>query len=272
MTALKLSSKLFLAAFVLLIITNIVVLWGVYINRTSETTSHITLTQRELKLPYSMQKENNSISLKLTYRTINKLNNSHQDNWLNIVKLKELGFDTNKYLNSIQSIGTQTKEVFIVLENDGESYEKSLKSTEESLAEKEALYNANKDNKSKQRGYENAKNNLTREQISQSRLFAIDAGLDYKKLRQKYANKTNYIIVKGLVKPFKEHKQKILYGYIQQLNIQTMHLPYKFKRVLKGVKPINNYKYTQNNSPKYKVEVKYGSRYEPWITNVKKIY
>ncbi len=155
------------------------------------------------------------------------------------------------------------------MENDGEAYKESLKSAEAVLTKKEALYNANKDDKKKQRDYENAKNELAREQISHSRLFAIDAGLDYERLRQKYPDKTDYLIVKGVVGLAIEHKEKILYGYIQRLNVQTVYLPYKFKHILKDIKPINNYKNEQNTPPKYKIEVKYGSRYEPFITSVK---
>lgn len=268
----NLSSKLFASAFALLVITNAVMLLGVYLNRSSETTSEATLTQRELQLSNSIAKENNNVSLRLAYRTANKLIRSHQDNFLNHLKLEELGFDTDKYLYSKEGTRTPTKEVFIVLENDGELYKKSLKLAETTLIEKEALHNANKDDKKKQIDYENAKNNLTREQISQSRLFAIDAGLDYEGLREKYPNKTNYIIVKGVVGLIKEHKEKTLYGYIQQLNVQTLHLPYKFKHLLKDIRPINNHKNTQNTSLAYKMEVKYGSRYEPFITSVKIIY
>lgn len=268
----KLSSKLFASAFALLVVTNVVMLLGVYLNRSSEATSETTLTQRELQLPSSIRKESSGISLRLAYRTAYKSSRSHQDNFLNHVKLKELGFDADKYLYSKEGIRTPTKEVFIVLEYDGESYKKSLKSAEAVLMEKEALYNAHKDDKKKQRDYENAKNNFTREQISQSRLFAIDAGLEYEGLRQKYPNKTDYLILKGVVGLVKDYKEKILYGYIQRLNVQTIHLPYKFKYLLKDIKPISNHKDAQNTSPKYKIEVKYGSRYEPFITSVKRIY
>jgi len=272
MKVFKLSSKLFASAFALLIVSNAVMLFGVYLNRSSETTSEVTLTQRELQLSSPMRKENNSLSLKLVYRTANRSSRSRPDNFLNDVKLKELGFDTDKYLYSKEGTAATTKEVFIVLENDGESYKESLRSAEEELMRKEALYNANKDDKVKQIAYENAKSDLAREQMSQSRLFAIDAGLDYETLRQKYPDKTDYLILKGVVRAVKEHKEKSLYGYIQHLNVQAIHLPYEFKHLLKDIKPINNHRNMQNTPPKYKIEVKYGSRYEPFITSVKIIY
>jgi hypothetical protein len=272
MKILNLSSKLFASAFALLVITNAVILFGVYLNQSSETTSEATLTQRELQLSNSMRKENNSVSLRLVFRTTNNLNRSHQDNFLNIDKLKELGFDTDKYLYSKDGARAPSKELFVVLENDGELYKKSLKSAEAELMEKEALYNANKDDKKKQRDYENAKNSLTREQTSLSRLFAIDAGLDYEGLRKKYANKANYLIVKGVVGLVKEYKQKNLYGYIKQLNVQTIHVPYNFKYLFKDVEPIYNHKDAQDNYAKYNVEIMYGSKYEPFVTSVKRIY
>ena len=268
MKILKSSSKLFVAAFALLILTNIVVLLGIYLNRSGETTSEVILTQRELEIPYSMKKENNSIFLKLVYRNINKSKFSHLGNWLNVSKLNELGFETDKDINYKKNTRRQSKEVFIVLEYNGESYKKSLKLAEETFSEQEALYSVDK---SKQRAYKNAKRSLSREQTSASRLFAIDAGLYYEKLRQKYTNKANFIIVKGLVKISNGYKKKITYGYIQQLHIQKIHLPYEFKHVLKNIKPINKYNEKQNTVPSYKVEVKYGSRFEPWISSVKRI-
>ena len=270
MRTFKLSSKLFVSAFALLIATNALMLLGVYLNRTSETTSEVTLTQRELQLSNRIQKENNSVSLRLVYRTENR-SGSH-NNFLNHDKLKELGFDTDKHLYSKEGSRATTKEVFVVLENDGEAYKRSLKSAEAALTKNEALYSANKDDERSQRAYENAKNELAREQISQSRLFAVDAGLDYERLRQKYPDKTKHLILKGVVRLVKEHKEKSFYGYIQHLNIQTIHLPYKFKHLLKDIKPMINHKNEQSTPPKYKMEVKYGSRYEPFITSVKVIY
>lgn len=259
MKLLKFSSKLFIASFALLILTNVVVLLGVYLNRSSEPTSHATLTQRELRLPYSVNKENSNISLKLVYRIFNKQRYSRNADWLNLAKLKELGFNTDKYLYTQSRRQTPSKEVFVVLEYDGQAYKDSLKLAEERFTEKEALYKANNTNNNK-RAFENAKRNLTREQTSASRLFAIDAGLDANALRQQYLSKDKYLVVKGLVKVIKGYKHQQAHGYIQQLNVQKIHLPYEFKHLIQGVKP------------KYSVELNYGSRYEPWISSFKRIY
>lgn len=265
MKSLNFSSKLFMVAFALLIMTNIVVLLGVYLNKSGEVTSEMTLTQRELKVPYYISKENNSMSLRVIYRVLNKGTYSHLSYWLDSVKLKKLGFDTDKYLSVNYKIKIPKKEVFIVLEYNGESYKKSLESAKEDLAEKQALYNANKNSSNKKMDYESAKRDLTSEKISASRLFAVDAGLDYDMLRQKYASKSDYMIVKGLVRVRVNHKLKTLDAYTEELSIEKIHLPYKFKHILKGIKPSKFYE-----KPKYKVKVKYGSRYEPWISSVKK--
>ncbi|QOY55767.1 DUF4824 family protein [Candidatus Sulfurimonas marisnigri] len=271
MKKLNSSSKLFLAAFILLITTNLVVLTGVYINRSGETTSDTTLTQRELKLPYVMQEEISNISLRINYRTLKKTKRSPGVDWLDTTKLKELGLDTNKYIDS-KNNEKESKEAFIVLEYDGEAYKESLKLAEEDFVANEILYNENKYSKGRERSYNRAKESLTSEQLSASRLFAIDAGLDYDKLRRKYTSKVSYIIVKGVVKLGQSSKDKSIYGYIQQLSIRNVYLPYRFKQVFKDVKTANNYKNRQSISPQYKVELKYGSRYEPWINSVQRIY
>lgn len=270
----KSSWGLFTLAFILLLGTNAVVLTGVYLNRTIEITSHTVLTQRELHTPYKNKKENNGVSLRLVYRTLNsdKSQGSYYKapSWLNASKLRELGFNTDAHLSSINRKKTAPKEVFIVLENDGEAYKKSLTLAEANFWQKEILFNANKDDKRVKQNYEDAKKLLNREQTSESRLFAVDAGLEYEKLRQIYSDKNKYIIVKGLVN--KAYQYKIgqeQYGSVQQLDVQKIHLPYKFKYVLKGSTPDNYLNNPADNIQKYEVEIKYGSRYEPWISSVK---
>ena len=268
----KSSLGLFTLAFILLLGTNAVVLTGAYLNKTMEVTSHAVLTQRELQIPYASKKENNEVSLRIVYRTPKESLYNKAPSWLNASKLAELGFNTDIHLSSKNHKSTPQKEVFLVLEYDGEAYQKSLILAEENLEQKEVLYNANKDEKRVKRNYEDAQRHLNRERVSESRLFAVDAGLEYKKLRQTYFDKTKYIIVKGLVNIDYQYmiadKQ---YGYIQQLNIQRIHLPYEFKHVLKDVTTGNYLNHRVDNASKYKVEVKYGSRYEPWISSVEKI-
>ena len=272
----KSSLGLFTLAFILLFSTNIIIFLGVYLNK-SDVTSQTVLTQRELKLPYRSFKENSGLSLRIAYRTLKEDVGDYSYNrspaWLDEAKLKELGFDTNKHADTKKSKIAPSKELFLVLENDGKTYQKSLKLAKEDLEAKEILYIANKMNKSITRDFENAKKYLEKEKVSESRLFAIDAGLDYEKLRIKYSDKSKYIIVEALFRFVYRDKITKSYTYIQNLNIKEIHLPYKFKYILKDIEPINRNMYGNKKSspPKYSVEVKYGSRYEPWISSVDKL-
>ena len=266
------SYKLFLLAFCVVILSNIVVLVGVYLNRSGEPTSEIVLTQRELALPYRYAKENSAISLSIIYRTENAFRDKYLDynapEWLNEVKLKELGFNIAKYNNPNSHRNRPTKEVFLVLQYNGEAYRESLKLREEGLERKAILLYANKKIK---RDYEDAKNNLEYEKVSASRLFAIDAGLNYEVLRQKYSNKTKYMIVKGLIILVHKYKKNELYGRIQELSVKNIHVPYEFKHIFKNIKTKVKHGRMKNRPPQYKVVVKYGSSYEPWIDVVNKI-
>jgi len=272
----KSSLGLFTLTFSLLFLTNIIIFFGVYLNK-SDVTSQTVLTQRELKLPYRSFKENSGLSLRITYRTLKKDVGDYSYNrspiWLNEAKLKELGFDTNKHSDAKKSKIAPSKELFLVLEYDGKTYQKSLKLAKEDLEAKEILYITNKMNKSIKRDFENAEKYLEKEQISESRLFAIDAGLDYEELRIKYTDKRKYIIVEALLNFVYRDRITKPYAYIQNLNIQEIHLPYEFKNILKDIEPINRYMYgnKKNSPPKYSVEVKYGSKYEPWISSVDKL-
>ena len=69
----KASLRIFIVAFLVLVITNIMILSGVSSNRSDEPTSHTILTQREL--PFSLghfSKDNNGIFLRFVYRKYTK--------------------------------------------------------------------------------------------------------------------------------------------------------------------------------------------------------
>ncbi|MFT7823310.1 MAG: DUF4824 family protein [Sulfurimonas sp.] len=64
------SKKLFLIAFLILILTNLIVLYGVFNNKKGEPESQIILTERELQVPYSTSKENSGLSLRILLQSL----------------------------------------------------------------------------------------------------------------------------------------------------------------------------------------------------------
>lgn len=280
----KASLGIFIVAFLVLAITNIFVLTGVNLNRSGEPTSHTILTQRELREPhiYYLNKDNNAIFLRFDYRY-------DRDNWLNEEGLEKLGFDIEGYRNSKDQKLFMSKEVFIVLENDGDAYQESLKRAEERVIEKELLYNKDLNNEVLKHQMIQLKKELLSEQLSKSRLFAIDAGLSYEKIRQKYDNIRKYIIVKGVIWPIYYPKfdnvPDRFYAFIEKLSIPKLYIPLKHSKWIRELsdkieKERNVYAYLLdydygfskfNKKPGYQVELKYGKHYEPWVVSVDKI-
>ena len=87
-----------------------------------------------------------------------------------------------------------------MLENNGEHYREALKRAKGLFESEEGSFKLNPGNKGLRDKFERAEKRLNRERISETRLFAIDAGLDSKELREIYKDRTRYVITKGLVR------------------------------------------------------------------------
>lgn len=274
------SRNLFILAFSILLIANLIVLFGVLANRSGTPDFTGNLTERELNLPWRIHNENSGLTLQVVWRTaINKSYDSYYSGsgfnaWFNDKKLTELGFKVDTLLNSKEyqhHYNNQLpKEVYIVLEYNGESYQKSLVNAKNELIEsKEKLAKTPEDKKLLQR-VERAKENLEKEKITNSRLFAIDAGLDHAKLRDRYSDRSKFIITKGIVRPrfySRENKNRV-FGYITKLSVERVHVPLKFKKKLESLTNKDTTKNTDLTPPRYNIEFAYGKRAEPYIISV----
>jgi hypothetical protein len=270
------SRGLFALSFTILLATNIVVLSGVISNRSGAPEAQIMLTERELQLPYRVRKENTGLALRLAWRALGKDNYPGRRNpyWLNAEKLEDLGFNLNDDLSSNKNTTYYKraipKEVFIVLEINGESYSKAVKRAEVALEKEKGSLKLNPSDKRLRNKFEKAEKQLERERITETRLFAIDAGLDSNELREKYEDRTRFIITKGLVKPRYGYKMKgeEVFGYITNLSVASIYVPLKHRQIFDTLLAQGKSKKNEA-SPRYKIELAYGSRLEPWIESVK---
>ncbi len=275
------SRGLFAFCFVILVATNITVLSGVSSNRNGEPDSQIILTERELQIPYQVYKENSGLSLRLTWRALgpvkedNYYSNGSTPVWFDAEKLKELGFNINDYLRQNDSTTFYKqpilKEVFIVLEYDGEQYAEAVKRSKNGLAREEGLFNKNPDDKKLRDNLNRAKKRLKHEQITETRLFAIDAGVDPGKLRKKYGDRARFIIIKGLVKPrhkfYKNNKE--VSGYISRLSVSSIYIPLKHRQVFDAIVTRDKSNRNDIRPPRFNVKLAYGKRLEPWMMSIK---
>lgn len=274
------SRGLFLLGFLILVASNIVVLSGVASNKYGEPESQVTLTERELQLPYKIHQENSGLALRLTWRALGKIDNhgSYSDwrspAWLSEKKLEELEFDINDFLRSNGDTTSYKqaipKEVYIVLENDGESYREALKRAEVALDRENNSVQLNPGNKKLRTSFESAKKRLEDERISESRLFAIDAGLDPIELRKKYGDRTRFIIVKGLVKIRYIHNKnkKEAFGYISRLSVASIYVPLKHRQIFDSILAQNKFGKKHSGPPRYDATIAYGKRLESYIISV----
>ncbi len=269
---------LFLAGFCIIIITNSFILAGVYLNRVKSPLSVIQLTERELNKPWSRMKENSGLTLELRWRIGSDKGTYYNarwqsPDWLNKDKLNQLGFNTRRYERSESTKDRKrkkiSKKVFIVLEYNGDSYKKALELAESNL-------NSLKSDSSEKKhsdDIKSAEDRFKRESVSASRLFAIDAGSDYKKLLHQYTDNNRYIIVPGIVKPKLEYKDKTyrLKGHIKSICVEKIHVPLELKKQYYAIVKDKEFTPYKGERPRYTIRVAYGNRYEPWLTSIQEL-
>lgn len=266
------------AGLALIMISNATALALIYYNRTGEPDARLTLSQRELSLPYyfsRFDRENSGVAFKLNWRILN--NNvgyaSQWGNpaWLNENKLRELGFDTSLATETRNAYRLYSKmlprEAYVVLEFDGPVYKARLKQLLDKFQLQQKLADEHPDDKKLANQVRRARINLDNERNKFSRLFAVDAGVDKTALRNKYPDRDMYIIATGEIRIVLIHKGKnspaYLTGRIQRLNIDSITSPYAIRKKLETYMGGNAYRKRQEL--KYNIVVAYGKRLEPWI-------
>jgi len=265
--------KLFFIAFALLIMANAYVLGGVFYNRSGAPDAVVELTGRELQEPYALFKENNAMSLRFQWNVLGRETDyddyyytySRAPEWLDQTKLKSLGFDVKTDKKTIHGWNAISKQVFMVLELDGPAFRTAVERAEKGLEKIRAEYENDPGSKRLKEKFKQWKRRLKRLKEKDSRLFVIDAGLDPGVLRRRYANRSRFIITPGIVKirPNYGRNAKPItpMGYINQLSVQSVHVPFKFSRTLETIK--------SRRQKDYRVKVAYGKRFEPWILSVR---
>ena len=143
-------------------------------------------------------------------------------------------------------------------------------STEEELSEQQALLANNPGQEEFEKRVEDAAKKLNSEQHHNSRLFAIDAGLDKITLRNTYPDTSQYILMQALIRPAwssneKEEKWK---GTITGLLINTINIPLEHRALFEPLEAAQLRRNQNRQAPRYKVRVAFGKRAEPWVVAV----
>ena len=277
--------KILAAGAALILLANAVALLGVYLNRSGEAESRMLLTQRELSLPWGrgMARENSGLALALNWRVLDAGTgeyygsgfgtNGGMPDWLDQAKMAALGFDTaavaadnaerRRFERSLP------REVLLVLELGGAAWQQALERTRQNAARHVAAQAANADSKAFADKARRAEEQVKREENVNSRLFAIDAGLDRAALRAKYPDRGRYLIVKATLRPrtVMRDKQTRIGGYLSALAVSQINVPHALRPTLEPAlrSPRRN---ADEPGARFEATIAFGQRLEPWIEAV----
>lgn len=278
---------------IIITFTNIIALAGVLYNRTGQPTSSVTLSERELYMPYSWHEEslsdseNTALSLRIDFERSQHLT----DMRLNKQQLEGLGFT---FMNKEYSFWTSSRTFYWALEFDGKHYAEDLEAAKNELLNAQQLMtdarqqDDKKDLSTANQELERKQARFDRVEQTQSRLYVVDFDGNLESLQQKFAGQSNVIFMQGIVKPYKHYelyakmtseqyidsalnseKQDLQYGLrFSNLLVSNVHIPLEMTGPLQS---LSSKKYNEISPPRYAVELKVGRRLEPFIQAVSRL-
>jgi len=275
------------AGIALITLTNAVALGGVWWNRSPPAESAVTLSERELGLPWRSVRlqENSGLALSLRWRVINPGSgadvvspytfNGGTPEWLDGERLRALGFavgDLQSDAGRRHFTRQLPREAVFVLELDGPARQQALARARENAERHAAAASVNPGSKEFANRAKAAQNALASEENSNSRLFVIDAGPDALQLRQKYPDRTRFMLLKGSVRPTLRdrrgsHQQPT--GSITRLATASLNVPHALHPALEGIHPRTGVEHPAEN--RFSAVVQVGQRLEPWISELESV-
>jgi hypothetical protein len=264
----------------LIILGNGVALTGIYYNRSGEPDARVTLTQRELRLPYygGFVSENSGVAFNLQWRirddNSNYATNWGYPDWLDEKKLKELGFNTKIPKEAPHATRRYRKMLpraaYVVLEYNGPTYKANLARVLNNLKTQKQLATEHPSDKQHAVDLRQAETAVDNEKNTFSHLFAVDTGVNKGVLRHKYPNRSMYIIAEAQIRIAlfapKPPSPLKLAGRIQSLSINSITAPYTIRQQLEP--HLTKNRYAARHNLKYNVTIAYGRRLEPWIEDL----
>lgn len=269
-------------ALLLILVVNAAVLGGVAWNRSGDPVAALVLTERELFLPPGglASRENSGVALRLKVSHY-----SRTPEWLDGAALKNMGFDPEWYVENRQQGHEYRKQplprrAYVVLEYDGAAWTALVQRMEDKVAQvRERVEAAELD----ERALERARRRLERFRTRASRLVPVDAGSDPASLQARYTDGSRYVITRAEIRmrfgrpPSSEDPSRErgpVYGYIGRILPGSVYVPLKFHDALQSAVRTDHPDPASGSAepgwqPRFRVEVHYGKRYEPWIVQLR---
>jgi hypothetical protein len=248
----------------LIVVVNAILLLGVGYNRKLPAESEMLLTERELAPSPTWYRpgEDSGLNLRLNVRPVA----SGEASWLTLKKLKSLGFPVSASWDAEQDRRHNEKQlpkdVYVVLELNGPSYQAELDAALSRATRDEALANGTPANEALA---EHARSSRQMAEITghdESRLYCIDAGLDPETLRRMYPDRAKFAVVLGTIQTavYGQAGKWKLAGQFMGVRNGQINVPLGFRRVFGDASPP-----IAGKAAHYEVSVAWGRRLEPWI-------
>lgn len=277
--------KTLAAGALLIVLANAVALTGVYLNRSGEPDSRLTLSQRELSMPWGWvrAKENSGMALRLNWRVIDASAGEYlgggygfsggMPEWLDEARMAALGFDTAALAEGTAGRRrferSLPREIVLVLELAGPAWQQALERAQQNAARHEAARLANADSKEFAAKAKRAQELLKLEETQNSRLFAIDAGLDRAALRAKYPDRSRFLMLKATLRPrlTMHDKKPRVTGHISALAVTQINVPHALRPLLEPALATRR-RTAGDAGPHFDATLAVGQRLEPWLESV----
>jgi hypothetical protein len=212
-------------------------------NRSAATGGTAELTERELRLPGRMG-DSTALFLDLVWDVPSSETESRRSpDWLTPAKLAELGFDCSVPATAPEArehyAGMLSAAAYLVLEYGADAPEDA-----------------------------NRRPNATR-------LFAVDAGLDAARLRERFPDPARHIILRAVVHPILREwgprgarlPEPLLRGRIQAVIPDSIFVPRPFCSTLQDLRGREGDE--GDREPRFAARISWGANHEPWVEDVR---
>lgn len=258
--------RLVLAAIALVLVVDGLVLASVAWNRSGEPAAELALTERELAPPYTHwpRKEDSGIGLRIS-RALQEFD------WLDRQKLADLGLNPDRYHEQPPSRWRSVdRPVWVVLEFDGPAFDELLVRQRERLERRRAREESGEFDG---RAVEVEQQRLERLVSGESRLMAVDAGHDRDDLGARYPDRSQYAIVRGMVRMHAVQRAgqetPSVRGRITRVLPGQVHVPRRFHHELAAA--LEQPRVQTEAPPRYRATLRYGRKGEPWLAGIEKM-
>lgn len=252
--------NLVVTAVAFVLAANALVLGLVALNRAGEPSAVLTLTERELPLAgrYGMTRESTGVSLRLE-------RSNRMPLALETSRLQALDIDPQLLeLDDDDRWSSIDRKALAVLEYDGPAFEAML------ADQADRIEGITADSEYDRRRRDAERSNLEAMRIGASRLLAVDIGADRQRLRERYPDRDRHAIVHARVTVRRiraaETGQPRLQAQVSSILPVEIHVPNRFVPILERA-TADGYR-ERKQPPRYRVEVRWGRRLEPWIASV----